>query len=199
MIKWLLYLIPYNFICILCYFLNPIIVLFCDDEGELKGWLHYFQTYDDSCDSSYYMRGKVPSFLNYDFDKHYYTVEGVDYFRHDCVRTYTRLKEGCTWTKKEKVQRYFCRVLWLMRNCAYGFRHYVFSEDMTGINLTVKNRDNFWGFMGSKFFKPFVYKNENIISKHLAWKIYIGWKTYPNNENAKNCMMTSRVLLKWVN
>lgn len=181
----------------LCYLLNPIVVLFADDEGELHGWLHYFQTHDDSLDSEFYMKECVPAFLDYGYNEHYYSVTDVDYFDGECVRTYSKLKENCSWTTKERIQRYCCRVLWLYRNCAYGFCHYFFGQNMENIEWKKINNKEFYGVTGNKWLKPFVYKNENEICKHLEWKVYIGWKAYPNQSDARHCMIASRVWLNY--
>jgi hypothetical protein len=119
-----------NAVCmILCYLTNPIVLLFCDEEGELHGFLNYWQTWDDSCNPRFFVLEKVPAFLRYDYDRHYEewwgtTPELEPYNRQRCF--------ACLidphFTFKERIQRYICRVLWLTRNCGYGFSFYVFGE-----------------------------------------------------------------------
>lgn len=38
---------------IVCLFLNPIVVLFADDAGNLPSWLKWFQTFDDDLDAGF--------------------------------------------------------------------------------------------------------------------------------------------------
>ena len=52
---WLLYA-PLNFIImIIGYILNPIICLFCNEEGELPEIFSLFQTWDDSCNPRFFI------------------------------------------------------------------------------------------------------------------------------------------------
>ena len=59
---WLLY-VPINLLIMLvCYITNPIVVLFATETGELKGFLNYWQTHDDSLDPAFFVKEKVPAF-----------------------------------------------------------------------------------------------------------------------------------------
>jgi hypothetical protein len=114
---------------IVCYITNPLVLLFCDEEGELHGFLNYWQTWDDSCNPRFFVVEKVPAFLRYDYDRHYEewwgtTPELEQYGRSRC---FAKLIDG-NFTAKERLQRYACRVLWLTRNCGYGFSFYWFGK-----------------------------------------------------------------------
>lgn len=198
MLLWLAYLPLTIIVTVLCYLLNPVVVLFCDEDGELPSFLHYFQTWDDSCDSEFFMKECVPSFLDYGYDDHYISGYGTDKWiaEYGKTRAYSNAKEYAVWTIKQRIQRYVCRVLWLTRNCAYGFMLHLFGADMSKANYEVNNQHHFLAKVGNIWTKPFSYKNEDKICGKLYWKIYLGWKAYPNIENAKRCMLAYRLLVK---
>ena len=140
--KWLL-LFPLNVLCsILCYLTNPIAVLFADERGELHGVWRYWQTWDDSCDVQWFV-ASLPRFLRYDFDKHYTPSRETNDFLASVGRD-----KGCVvlidgnFTVTERIQRYLCRVLWLYRNCAYGFAFYLFGITASGADIVFYRRDS---------------------------------------------------------
>lgn len=198
MITWLLYLLPATAITILCYITNPLVVLFCDEQGELPGLLHLWQTWDDSCDAEYYMKECVPAWLDYGYDAHYISYEDTDWWTaaYGKRRRFSVLRQDAQWTTKQRLQRYCCRVLWLMRNCAYGWCFYVFGADMTHIKWHIQEDKHFFGSIGSWLTEPFVYKDERRICSWLSWKVYIGWKSYPGNADPQRCMLAYRILFK---
>lgn len=171
-IKWLLYLIPAYFTTLFSIILTPIIVLFCNEEGELKFPFNYFQTWDDSCDSSFFMEEVCPTILDYDYHSKYETIEKP--IEDNRTKIYSKLKPNATFTIKERIQRYFCRVLWLLRNPAYGFMYHIFGANINGENMQyVKFTENYkYGTDG----KYFICKNDKKIFGRLYWKIFIGWK-----------------------
>ena len=196
MIEWISYL-PFALIChLLCWLTNPLVVLLADEWGELRGFWHYWQTWDDSLDSAYFMREVAPPWLDYGYDEHYTQHIDIDKWtaKYNKTRIFSVPKYGAEWTTKQKLQRYICRVLWLYRNCAYGFMMYWFGADMTGASYKVYEKDKFY----CRNEKYFCYKNEQKICSWVSWKIYIGWKTYPGNENEQRCMYAYRCLLKVV-
>jgi hypothetical protein len=188
---------------IICYLTNPIVCLFATELGELEGFLNYWATWDDSLDPAFFVKTRVPSFLRYDWDKHYEEFEDttpeLDHVGRK--RWFTKFKEGGhIFTTKERIQRYFCRVLWLTRNCGYGFAFWMFGKEVLSSNMVwVKNeKDVRYGYDIS----------ENILTRawmykahiHLFWRIYfdafLGWKI--NDEpSTKPCqaMIANRVVL----
>jgi len=195
MIKWLCYLVFAEFFTLLCYLTNPLVVLFADEYGELNGWLHYWQTWDDSCDSEFFMKNVCPTWLDYGYDAHYTPYRDTDEWLapYGKTRQFSVLKPGATWTTKERIQRYFCRLLWLLRNNGYGFAMFLFGEDMTHIKWHIQEADHYFGSVGSWLTEPFVYKDERRICSWLKAKIYIGWKTYPGNGEPSLCMISDRI------
>ena len=184
MFKWLL-MVPVNIFFILLAFLtNWIVCFFADENGELPGFLKMWQTYDNNLDSEFFVKEKVPKFLRYDFDKHYRTrrrwdsVNNIDY-------DYTEIIDP-VFTKWEKVQRYFCRVGWIMRNPAYGFAFFLLGTVYRGndnviiSNYRDENRSLFFSYNKSNqsaWDGPFCIHFEWRYSKTRRFKMYLGWKT----------------------
>lgn len=179
-LRWILYVIFSNIINIICYITNPIVILFCNEEGELPRFLNYWQTWDDSCDSEYYMHNCVPSFLDYGYDNKYTCVESTELklIQVGRKRLYSKLKPNATFSTKEKVQRYFCRLLWLTRNCAYGFNFWIFGAYLNGItmNYKIKSDETTIGDNGKYFI---IHSDANICQIwkfSIRWKLFLGWK-----------------------
>ena len=72
-IKWLLYTILDIIVNIIAYIVNPIVVLFADEVGNLPKCLDVvFGNWDDHMDIDWMIdEGHVPKFARYDFHKHY--------------------------------------------------------------------------------------------------------------------------------
>ena len=142
MILWLI-LAPISLIIsLVCYITNPIVVLFCNEDGELKGFWRNWQTWDNSCNPSDVVdNAQLPSFLLYDFHKHYNEYRGTtpELAAQGRERWFTVCIDH-DWTLWERFQRYICRVYWLMRNCAYGFCFWWFGI-LPGINWRIVKDD----------------------------------------------------------
>ena len=197
MLLWLLRLIPAILATVLCYLTNPIAVLFADESGELHGWWHLWQTWDDSLDSAFFMRECAPKWLDYGYDDHYTLYTDTDEWtaRYNKTRFFSVPRVGATWTTKQRIQRYFCRVAWLYRNNAYGWLFYGLGADLTYIKWHISETDHFFGSVGSWLTEPFVYKDERRICSWLRAKVYIGWKSYPGNTQPQRCMLAYRILV----
>ena len=178
---------PLNVICsILCYLTNWLVVLMADEEGELHGIWNLWQTWDDTLDVDWFVKGSVPKLFRYDFDKHYenyraYPADLVIYRRSKgAVRS-----KGVPWTIKERLQRYVCRVLWLTRNCGYGFAFWAFGMNHIGKTLAHKAgswydfyyNDTCWQFTGKIWFI----------------QIMAGWKLNNDSDYLTRSMIAGRV------
>ena len=174
-------LAPLNFLCtILCYLTNWIVVLFANEVGDLPGFLKYWQTWDDSIDVEWHIKEEVPEIFRYDFDRHYVsdrmTTEELSRLGRDrgCVRLIDP-----HFTIKERIQRYVCRTMWLYRNCAYGFAFYVFGRDVKGENVIMRKSirvDDFFDIRTTDNHGAWGWHIDWPITKHIATKLYIGWK-----------------------
>lgn len=154
---------------------------------------------------------KVPKFLKYDYDNKYEEYEDTtdELKKYNRTRWFVRLKPGAKFTFKERVQRYFCRVLWLTRNCAYGWAFFVFGKEANAKNLKfVKRKDDGKGHYyyiaydptKSILVRPWVIKVEDypIIGK-LATNCYLGWKISLDTDRETLCMIANRVVPRWNN
>lgn len=170
---------------LLCYLTNPIVVLFCNKYGQLPKIFKLWETYDNCLDVEWMVtEKKVPRIFQYDFNKHYIyhpEIKQEDIF----TLGYVELLDG-NFTIKERIQRYFCRVAWLYRNCAYGFAYYLFGIRYFGSLQTVlenQKKDD-----GSYVFVSTYQRNNKTyfcIKVNEYWKlfgypfkcdIYLGWK-----------------------
>ena len=194
---WLLYA-PLNFIImIIGYILNPIICLFCNEEGELPEIFSLFQTWDDSCNPRFFiMEGHIPNWLKYDYDKHYEeywdtTPALAEVGRNRC---FARVIDG-NFTIKERIQRYICRVLWLTRNCAYGFAFWGFGRKVDGKNMVYIRDEEKLRFSYDKsrniLTRPWSYQDERHLFGNVYLNIYIGWKI-SKDDTVRQCMIASR-------
>lgn len=193
---------------IICYLTNPIVVLFADKVGELKGFWHYWQTWDDTLDSQYMMTEVIPkkfSKLDYGWSDKYEPYQDTETLKeYNAVINRVKLKKYAKFSKKEKLQRYLCRVLWITRNCAYGFAHDIFNAKGDLKDIT------FWKYIdygdGDHF--HFCYdKSKNILVRPWACRFYkrvfgnfyitgnLGWKIPYWHREGKYCaMIANRVV-----
>ena len=198
-VKWLVYTALNIPVMLISYLLNPIVILFCDEDGELPWPLHLFQTWDDSCDSYYFMTEVVPSWLDYGYDEHYIHSTAELPLQYNRTRDVSICKKSLTII--ERVQRYFCRLWWLTRNCGYGFAFYWFGTDVVGADITVIT-DAGDVFVASTE-DAWTYQRSNTIcnlGKHyrLVWDVFLGWKFFaePPTMTAKRCSIAQRALIK---
>ena len=192
---------------LLCLVTNPIVVLFCDKYGNLPKIFRLWQTYDNCLDVDWMIsEGVVPKVFRYDFNKHYkYYPESKT--NDEMIPGHVIILDD-DFTLKEKVQRYFCRVLWLYRNSAYGFAYKLLGITYTGIHQYVLENDQtkgkqiFVSFLedscgADRYFsvKSTEYWTCPIIEKRFRFGIYLGWKLSGNQEytNDIRAMLAIRI------
>lgn len=189
--KYIFYL-PCQLVCsLLCYLTNWLVVLFADEEGELPGILRLWQTWDDTLDNETDI-GRLPKFLQYDWDLHYVQTMTEE-------RGRTRYQEVLIrpFSFADRVRRYFCRCHWLYRNCAYGFAFYLFGIDIERpVNVT---KGDGWYFAsetgGNVWSRPWALKSDAQIYGRLHWKVYVGWKIQKERNDEYRTMIANRVWL----
>lgn len=199
MILWLLYFIVSLVCMVLCYVTNPIVVLFADKDGELPSVLKYWQTWDNSV---YCIDGVecAPKFLQYDWMAHYREYKDADPY----LKSVNRDRWYCVgidynFTLWERIQRYCCGVLWLTRNCSYGFAFYLLGLNVSP-NLDIKDSANtrfvrevysegLWG--------AWMYKNTAPIFTLWGWTVHwnnlLGWKINENATLDTRAMIANRI------
>lgn len=168
---------------IIAYLTNPIICLFANEVGQLPKALRYWQTYDNPLDIQWMVEEVVPELFRYDFRKHYEyhrEMSGSTY----CLPGYVTLIDP-KFTLKERIQRYFCRLMWMYRNTAYGFSYEVLSKAPYVHNLEVVKSyfyfsDDQLSFVRdktSKWYDPtFKIYYKKPWCKFFYLRVYLGWK-----------------------
>jgi hypothetical protein len=192
---------------VLCMLTNPIVVLFCDKYGNLPRIFRLWQTYDNCLDIDWMIyENKVPKIFQYDFNKHYkYYMESKN--NDEMIPGHVVILDD-NFTIKERIQRYFCRVLWLYRNCAYGFAYNLLGIEFIGKQQYVleNSRGN-----GKELFVSYLESPKGlkryfsvkckeiwvcpIIDKKFRMDIYMGWKLSgtQNYTNKKRAMLAVRI------
>lgn len=195
MILWFIYFLLSLVSMVLCYPTNPFVVPFADINGELHGMLKYWQTWDNSV----FCRESVefaPKFLQYNWAKHYTEHKDSDEYLKSVNRE--RWYVTCidpNFTLWERVQRYCCGVLWLTRNCSYGFAFYLLGYtavppiDVETSENTIRAKErNGEGWM---------YKNTAKIFSLFGWEVHwnnlLGWKLDTDAQFDTRSMIANRV------
>lgn len=191
---WLLYFPVAVLTYILCLITNPLIILLCDENGELEGIWHLWQTWDDSCDSEYFMTHICPDFLNYGYYEHYDSVQ--------IPLPYNRVKRMSLRTSVPlspvgKIQRYFCRLWWLTRNCAYGFAYEWLSKDVNGADVKTIYKGLYTAFYYDPVTHAWMLRSEKpIIDGYLRWEVLLGWKIALGSKEPTKSMIATRAVLR---
>ena len=193
-------------VSLVCYLTNPLVLLFCDEAGELPHFLQLWQTWDDSCNPSD-LKTIAPSWLQFNWDRHYYeyrdtTPELAAAGRDRC---YCRVIDS-HFTTSERLKRYACRVLWLTRNNAYGFSFWLFGRMVDGLTVeVVKQKDDDRGRMTyardtseNAATAAFLYKNDRaIIPGVIRWCLFFGWKIDYHHNRPERAMIAGRVAVRF--
>lgn len=203
MVLWLLYL-PFSLLFMaVCYLTNPVVVKFCDKDGELHGIWRYWQTHDNSCNPSDVTEHKqLPSIFLYDWAKHYEeTYDTTPELQKVGRKRWLTKCIDANFTLWERVQRYICRAYWLTRNCAYGFAFWLLGIT-PGVRWVVEQNDKdtifvhedyaWWWLDGA-----WKYKSTATICTFLGWTLrwntFLGWKVDENAEVDTRAMIANRI------
>lgn len=181
---YIFYLILDILFTLICYVTNPVVILFSNEHGELPYSLRWWQTYDNCINIPHTINSGVPKLFRYDFDKHYkYTPEFKN--KYAMKPGYVEILDP-NFTVWEKIQRYFCRNVWLYRNTAYGFSYevcgrYVFADKVkTYVDYNYAENDKCYIAVVNDN-RIFLNKTWSIFytKKYCKWfylRIYLGWK-----------------------
>lgn len=165
-IKYFILSLLQLFCMLLCYLTNWLVVLFADSHGDLPEIFYLWQTWDSSLDNRQYVLFDCPKFLRYDFDA-YYDVDTIP-IGHGRSKKVVWIKKPFPY--RLLLKRYLNRVFWLYRNCGYGFAFYLFGMDTDP--KTIRRKDDHFAIASNAF----RYKNDDPISQHWRWCVYLGWK-----------------------
>lgn len=207
MLQYIFYA-PLNILCMLfCYLTNPVVCLFADEKGELPGIFKMWQTWDDTLNPRFYIKEKVPKFLRYNYDKHYeeYWDATPELAKLGRDRCFVKILDP-HFTTVEKIKRYICRVMWLYRNCAYGFAFYCFGRKANGAKCERRTYEfdkeghykKYLTGKGNAVTRPWCFKSTWKINKKIRWEIYLGWKIDENVDKARQCMIANRVAIRFL-
>ena len=178
LIIWFLYFIPAILIELVCYILAPIVALFIRTElrndvvkrlnkqivsmprDYLIKPLMWFQTHDNAV------------------DEWWYGVYNVDHW----------FEFARNWTQSDYDQsrfvRYYCRVMWLWRNCAYGFHYALFSMPkelpLSMYEYGIEDA-GFW-FKLQLFKNSFQFELQIPLGITRYFSMNIGWKAHKSTE-----------------
>ena len=199
MLLWFLYFLLSFVFMVLCYPTNPIVVLFADENGELPGILKYWQTWDNAV----YCREScefAPKFLQYDWARHYTEHKDSDEYLRSVNRE--RWYVTCIdhdFTLWERFQRYCCGVLWLTRNCSYGFAFYLLGADVSPVLFHRESENTLYveEALGGHVAGAWMYKNTAPIFSLFGWTVHwnnlLGWKIDESAKRTTRSMIANRV------
>lgn len=193
MTKYVFYCILEIIFTIIAYITNPIVVLFANEYGELPSIFTWWANWDDGLDVDWMVYEHcVPRWAEYDFNKHYHYVdewkaEKITGKHHGFV-----IMLNPNFTLKERIQRYFCRLAWIYRNCGYGFSYYVTGVDVNGAEI-VKTEDistDDYRYQVYWTNDAFMIRYDKPWCKWFRWRIFLGWKMQSvKTTETKRCML----------
>lgn len=176
LVIWLLYFIPALAIELMCYLLAPLVACFYINRvrfdyvkrlGEqviiprayIIKPLYWFQTHDNAVDEWWYGMYNTDHWFQFARD-----WTQADYDRSAFIR-------------------YYCRVMWLWRNCAYGFHYALFSRPKQYTSMVYAK-----GVEGAGFwYQLTLFKSSFQLECHVPLgarylTINIGWKAHKQTE-----------------
>lgn len=168
-VRWILYFIPSFVIEFICYFLAPFVALFITQETRtdrvkrlgnqqvtmLRDYLvkplYYFQTHDNAVDEWWY-GAYNESWWNQDWTQATYD--------------------------SSRIMRWFCRVMWLWRNCGYGFLYNWLSVPVEPlVKVCEKGTEQSFWYRLEKYENSFKLELTIPIFSHY-YSMNIGWKEH---------------------
>jgi len=206
MIRWLIMAPLSLIVSLICYVTNPIVVLFCNDDGELPGFFQLWQTWDNSCNPSDVTENhQLPDFLLYDWGKHYieYKDTTPDLAMCGRERWFTRCIDN-DFTLWETIQRYICRTYWLTRNCAYGWCFWIFGI-LPGVNWEIVKNDGLTKYIHEALIgwwidSAWCYKSQAPMFSLWGWTVYqecfLGYKIKEEAHVDTRAMIATRATIR---
>ena len=193
MIKYIFYCILEILFTVVAYLTNPFVVLFANEYGELPDLFKWWANWDDGLDVDWMVyEHEVPSWAEYNFNRHYkYHNEWEALKLTGKYKGFVDLLDP-NFTLKERIQRYFCRLAWIYRNCGYGFSYYVTGVDINGADIA-KVKD-----IETETYRHQVYQTRDAFMirydktwcKWFRWRIFLGWKMQDvKTTETKRCML----------
>ena len=174
-------------------------MLFADKNGELQGPFIMWQTWDNSvfCSESVEC---APKFLQYDWPKHYREYKDAT----QLLRSWNRERwfVECiddNFTFIERLKRYICGVLWLMRNNAYGFCFYLLGYTVTPLLYCDESENTI--YVEEVTGDAWMYKNDAPIFTLFGWTVrwanLLGWKIAVGESYDTRAMIANRIAIRF--
>lgn len=184
---WILYFPPAILIEVICYILAPIVALFHTtsrrtdvvkrlnkkivtmDRDYLPKYLYWFQTHDNAVDEWWYGVYNV---------NHWFTF----------AQNWTQEDYDNSW-----FIRYYCRLMWLWRNCAYGFHYNLFSREKESSKVVYEYGDE----NKRRWLRLTVYLKSFQLEVNIPFlfsryiSINVGWK---GHKGASRLMYANRII-----
>ena len=206
MLRWIV-LAPLSLIAsLICYLTNPIVLLFCNEDGELPSFLSLWQTWDNSCNpSDVTEHDEVPDWLKYDWARHYEEWRGStpELSAQGRERWFTTCIDS-NFSVVEQLKRYACRIYWLTRNCAYGWAFWPFGI-LPGINWRYERQkeDSYFVHADTPYWwlmDAWCYKDSShwfsIWGYEVRKEFFLGWKVKPEARVDTRAMIATRLTVR---
>jgi hypothetical protein len=193
-IKWVVLAILDILFNLFAYLTNPLVLLFADTAGNLPSIFRWWENWDDHLDIDWMIdEGHVPRFARYDFHRHYkyHPPEEAEVTIGE-YRGYVDILDG-NFTLLERFQRYICRLIWLYRNCAYGFSYHVTGIDIHKNDIVKVKTNEKDGYIWNITDYAFCYKDERPSLFGMHWDNFIGWKFQNVTKDVERCMLAFRI------
>lgn len=149
---------------LLCYLLNPLVILFVKNDGTLPSLLRWFET-QDAPHLFFDGTGEIQSDW---LDNHWLFLKKLE--------------------KYPRLHLYLCRLLWLYRNTGYGFAYEIcgvdYSPSETQFLTYSDNKQSIQIGINKNSFKFTITKVYPFCSS-LSLDIYIGWKLSQTGEKQR--------------
>jgi hypothetical protein len=176
-IRWTLYFIPALVVELICYATTPLVALFVRREPRLDV-VKRLNKQSVLLDRDYLT---TPFYLWQTHDN------AVDEWWYGMYNTDHWFKFAQNWTQRDydnsAFVRYYCRVMWLWRNCAYGWHYSLFSRPKETEAKMYERGNEDAGF----WYKLSVFKSSFQLECHIPLgprylSVNIGWKPHKTTD-----------------
>lgn len=180
LIRWFIYFLPALAIEGICYLFAPVVALFVVTRPR-KDVVKRLEKQTVEMPRDYLMK------YVYWFQTH---DNAVDEWWYGCYNEDHWFKFAREWTQQDydnsKYIRYYCRVMWLWRNCAYGFHYALFSrpkEDAPIKQYTYGTEEKtFWYELNIYKYSFKLEAQIPLIVIPRYYSINVGWKAHKQVE-----------------
>lgn len=164
MIKWIIFASANFLFMLIALLLNPFVLLFVKENGSFPSFLKWFETWD------------APHLF----------FDGTGEIQADWLDThwlFLKHFKSIPW-----FHLYLCRLLWLYRNCGYGFAYYICGKDYIQEDVVSTSIADETGYLKVRMsvgdlFRWSGYVPYSIFGNKIGFDYYLGWKLKAANDN----------------